>query len=95
MELSKQEFNNLRSFINDAIGLALEDDKEYLVRQRLEPVAKTYGCRSFSDFYLRLLDASNHSFRNDTIAAITTNGQSNRRESTSPTRRPPLERATI
>jgi chemotaxis protein methyltransferase CheR len=54
MELTKQEFHLFRSLIYQNCGLVIPDDKEYLVKQRLEPIAKAENCQSFGEFYLKL-----------------------------------------
>jgi chemotaxis protein methyltransferase CheR len=47
MDLPAPQYDRLRHFLRRACGLALGDDKQYLVRQRLEPVALACGCADF------------------------------------------------
>jgi len=54
MELSQQEFELLRQYIHNICGLAISDNKSYLIRQRLEPLVLKSGCSSFSEFYNEL-----------------------------------------
>ncbi|MDM8544049.1 protein-glutamate O-methyltransferase CheR [Desulfococcaceae bacterium HSG7] len=54
MELSQQEFELLRQYIYNLCGLAISDNKNYLIRQRLEPLVIKSGCSSFSEFYNEL-----------------------------------------
>jgi len=54
MELSHQEFELLRHYIHNICGLAISDNKTYLIRQRLEPLVLKAGCSSFSEFYNKL-----------------------------------------
>lgn len=54
MELSRQEFADLREQIYTLCGLTLADDKAYLIEQRLEPVARAAGCTSFRELAQRL-----------------------------------------
>ncbi len=54
MELSQQEFELLRQYIHNICGLAISDNKTYLIKQRLEPLALKAGCSSFSEFYNEL-----------------------------------------
>ena len=54
MELSQQEFELLRQYIHHICGLAISDNKSYLIRQRLEPLVIKSGCSSFSEFYNEL-----------------------------------------
>lgn len=49
-ELTPPEFEFLRGVIREECGIAVADDKEYLVRHRLEPIASAHGCRSFQEF---------------------------------------------
>jgi len=54
MELNPQEFELLRQYIHHICGLAISDNKTYLIRQRLEPLVLKAGCSSFSEFYTKL-----------------------------------------
>lgn len=54
MELSQQEFELLRQYIHNICGLAISDNKNYLIKQRLEPLVLKAGCTSFIEFYNEL-----------------------------------------
>lgn len=54
MELSQREFELLRQYIHDICGLAIADNKTYLIKQRLEPLVLKAGCSSFGEFYREL-----------------------------------------
>ncbi len=73
MELSDQDFFNLRNYIERIIGLSIQEDKKYLISQRLEPVARENGFKSFTQFYLSLQQTKDKRVNDQIIAAITTN----------------------
>lgn len=73
MELTDTEFSNLRTYIRKVCGLHMLEDKKYLVRQRLEPLAIDLGCRSFSELYMRLMDDQSEEMQNKVTLAMTTN----------------------
>jgi chemotaxis protein methyltransferase CheR len=73
MELSKEEFELLRNYIYNICGLAISDNKAYLIRQRLEPIAKAAGCNSFGEFYRKIKQTNLPIFQEKIINAITTN----------------------
>ena len=50
MELSQSTFDELRRLIHRLCGLALAEDKRYLVQHRLEPVVRSSGCQDFDQF---------------------------------------------
>jgi chemotaxis protein methyltransferase CheR len=56
--------------------LDLGEDKVYLVRQRLEPVAESEGCHSFEELAAKLGAHADERLRDKIIAAITTNESS-------------------
>ncbi|MDM8550984.1 protein-glutamate O-methyltransferase CheR [Desulfobacterales bacterium HSG2] len=73
MKLSSQEFELLRKYIHDICGLAISDNKAYLIRQRLEPLAMAHGCNTFSEFYQLISRSSLPMLQEKIINAITTN----------------------
>jgi chemotaxis protein methyltransferase CheR len=73
MELTKTDFNNIRSYIYKLCGLAIPDEKKYLIQQRLEPFAASTGCKNFSQFYQKLVLDESPAFKHEIIAAMTTN----------------------
>ncbi len=73
MELSRTAFDLLRAFVHDICGLAIGDDKQYLVRQRLQPLVESTGCGSFEDFYHHVKHNCPAHVREEIIHAITTN----------------------
>lgn len=71
VKLSHGEFVRLRQVIHSLCGLHLSDEKEYLVRHRLEPVAQAHGCADFEGL-LSLLRHPSAELRDEVIEAITT-----------------------
>jgi len=72
MELSRAAFDSLRREIRRLCGIVLSEDKEYLVRHRLEPVVRLAGCRGFQEFCERLAQGGSVHLREAVIEAITT-----------------------
>ena len=73
MELSNKEFHLLSRYIYDLSGIVLGESKSYLIRQRLEPIVETVGCRSFLEFYERIQEDALPRIEEQIINAITTN----------------------
>ncbi len=73
MELSQNEFDLLRKYIYELCGIALNDDKQYLIRNRLGPVAKSRDYRSFFEYYNALRNNLIPDGRDEVLNAITTN----------------------
>jgi len=72
MELTRAAFDDLRRSIHRLCGIALSEDKEYLVRHRLEPVVRRCGCRSFDEFRAKLAGSEAVQLQEAIIEAITT-----------------------
>lgn len=72
MELTRAAFDDLRRSIHRLCGIVLNDDKEYLIRHRLEPVARRYGCRDFDEFRAKLAGSEAVRLQEAIIEAITT-----------------------
>ncbi|OQY55630.1 MAG: hypothetical protein B6245_19550 [Desulfobacteraceae bacterium 4572_88] len=73
MKLSRPEFILLRDYIHSICGIAITDNKTYLVQQRLEPLALALGCRNFSEYYQKITKNPLPIFQEQIINAITTN----------------------
>lgn len=73
MELARATFDDLRSLIHRLCGLALTEEKVYLVRHRLEPVALANGCTSFEAFAQKLRGPGGPALHDAIVEAITTN----------------------
>ncbi|KPA13949.1 chemotaxis protein CheR [Candidatus Magnetomorum sp. HK-1] len=73
MNLSKQDFDYIRQYIKANCGIALKDDKKYLIHQRLEPLLKSYQIKSFSELTVQLMRNLSTKLHEDIILAMTTN----------------------
>jgi chemotaxis protein methyltransferase CheR len=72
MELSPSTFDELRRLIHRLCGLALSDDKAYLIRHRLEPLVRGAGCRDFEGFAQKLRGPKGEALHDPIVEAITT-----------------------
>ncbi|MGR3218824.1 MAG: CheR family methyltransferase, partial [Candidatus Anammoxibacter sp.] len=73
MELTKSDFENLSRFVYKTCGIVIKDEKTYLIQQRLEPIAKSIGCKNFAELCFKLSANCSSSLHDQIIAAITTN----------------------
>jgi chemotaxis protein methyltransferase CheR len=73
MELSHQEYDLLSKYIHELCGLVIPEEKSYLIRQRLEPVAMTEGCESFRELFGKIKSGEIPDIEEQIIDAITTN----------------------
>ncbi len=71
MELAPRTFLELAAIIRHESGIALADDKSYLVRHRLEPLVRSEGLDSFDRLAQRLRARGANGLRNAVIDAIT------------------------
>jgi chemotaxis protein methyltransferase CheR len=72
MHLSRQTYDELRQAVYRLCGLVLGEDKAYLVRHRLGPLARACGCRTFEEFGARLRRPGSEALRDEVVEAITT-----------------------
>lgn len=72
-QLTQREFDLFRDFIERNCGIALRDDKRYLVETRLAGLVSETGSTSFADFYRKLDRNPAPRLRNQIIDAMTTN----------------------
>ncbi|MEW5056381.1 MAG: protein-glutamate O-methyltransferase CheR [Cycloclasticus sp.] len=73
MSISRQEFHRFRDFLMQRSGIALSDNKQYLVNNRLRPLIVEAGVDSLSDL-LSLIDAMpNNDLAVKAVDAMTTN----------------------
>jgi chemotaxis protein methyltransferase CheR len=72
MELSRTAFDELRRLIHRLCGIVIADDKEYLIRHRLEPLVKKSGSSSFDEFSEKLLGLDGLPWQEAIVEAITT-----------------------
>lgn len=73
MELSITDFERFQRLIYDMCGLVVPEGKEYLIKQRLEPLATAMGHTSFDAFYHQVVGDSSSRVRDKIVEALTTN----------------------
>lgn len=74
VEPSDEEFKKLRDLIRQACGIALGDDKRYLITQRLSPLLRPSGCKNYMELMQKASsDAAGAALRDKLIEAMTTN----------------------
>lgn len=67
------EFDLFRQFLQDACGIALGDNKQYLVSNRIRRLLEEHKLHSFSDLVRALKQNTNRRLRDQVIDAMTTN----------------------
>lgn len=67
------EFDHFRQFLQDACGIALGDNKQYLVSNRIRRLLEEYRLSSFSDLVRELKKNSNRRLKEQVIDVMTTN----------------------
>ena len=71
--LSPQEYDTLRGFIEAESGIALGEDKQYLLESRLKGLLPQFSCRSYRDLFTMAKANGHPLIRQKIIDAITTN----------------------
>lgn len=72
MQVRPEELQQVARVVQDACGIVLDDTKAYLVESRLSRLAEELGCKSFSEYALRLRSGREPALRSRLIDAITT-----------------------
>jgi chemotaxis protein methyltransferase CheR len=67
------EYDFLRKLLKERSGLALSDDKQYLIESRLVPVMRKSGLGGLSDLVDKLKSAQAEPFVGEVVEAMTTN----------------------
>lgn len=67
------EFDHFRQFLQDACGIALGDNKQYLVSNRIRRLLEEYKLSSFSDLVRELKQNRNRRLKEQVIDVMTTN----------------------
>jgi chemotaxis protein methyltransferase CheR len=80
MHLTSAAFNEIRKAVHDLCGIVIAEDKQYLVKARLEPVLLTNGLASYELLASQLRKPDSHLLRDQMIEAITTNETSFNRD---------------
>ncbi|MGE3780069.1 MAG: protein-glutamate O-methyltransferase CheR, partial [Pirellulaceae bacterium] len=71
-ELTSAAFDELRRLIHQRCGLALGDDKAYLIQHRLEPIIAAHGWRSFEQLCTALREPEASQLVDEIVEAVTT-----------------------
>lgn len=70
--LTEEEYKVLMKYIYSICGITLNEDKKYLIHQRLEPLAESMHC-SMSELVRKIAQTPDFHLRDKIIVAITTN----------------------
>jgi len=73
MKITPTEFKLLRDFLEERSGICLNEDKAYLLENRLSSLIESYKCRDFSEFYYTLKSGQHRDLENKLIDTMTTN----------------------
>jgi len=71
--LTKNEYESFRTFLEDACGIVLGENKHYLVTSRLTRLLDEFNCSSLGVMIEKIKLASNTSLKSKIIDAMTTN----------------------
>lgn len=72
-ELGQQEFDQFRQFLEDACGISLGDNKQYLVTNRIRRILEENGIASFGELVKALRQGFNRKLKDQVIDSMTTN----------------------
>lgn len=72
-EITPQEYEAFKSFLQDACGILLGENKQYLVKSRLRRILEENQMTTLGDLLQRLKNSSRSSLREVVIDAMTTN----------------------
>lgn len=73
MEITREELSLLQNHIYKICGLVIPDNKEYLIKQRLDCIVKKYKYKNFFALYNDLLKGNGSCLEAEVINRITTN----------------------
>lgn len=71
--LTDRDFEKFQQYIHRLCGLFIQEEKRYLIQQRLEDLVLECGCKDFAEFYERINEHATQDLHDRIIAAITTN----------------------
>lgn len=71
--LEQAEFDQFRVFLKDACGIALGENKQYLVANRVRRLLEDYNLHSFGELVSALKNNTNRRLRDQVIDVMTTN----------------------
>ncbi len=70
--IARDEFALIRSYIEEACGILLPEDKSYLVQTRLTELLGEQGCHTFYELYRTARNDPSNALRDKIVDAITT-----------------------
>ena len=73
LDRTSQDYNMFRTFLEEACGILLGDNKAYLVNSRLKPVMAKHQIESLGDLVVKLKSPSSRNLREEVVDAMTTN----------------------
>ncbi len=73
MQISQQEYDAFRRFLEQACGIVLGDNKHYLVTSRLSRLMRDFDIPAFGELMQRLQKQPNGKLRESIVDAMTTN----------------------
>jgi chemotaxis protein methyltransferase CheR len=73
MPISSEDFDYIRSLVEDHSAISLDSSKEYLVESRLYPLARQEGLASLGDLVSQLKSNSSADLHRKVVEAMTTN----------------------
>jgi chemotaxis protein methyltransferase CheR len=71
--LSNEEFSCMKEFVEQHCGIALSDQKAYLIESRLAHLLVEYDCPTYSDLCFKAKNDRGTTLRNQIVDAMTTN----------------------
>jgi len=80
MQLTPSAFDDIRNAVHDLCGIVIAEDKQYLVKSRLEPLLQSNGLASYDSLVQRLKQPNSLLLQEQVIEAITTNETSFNRD---------------
>ncbi len=72
MQLTPAAFNEIRKAVQDLCGVVIAEDKQYLVKSRLEPILRSNGLSSYDLLVERLKQPNSLPWQDQLVEAITT-----------------------
>ncbi|MBX2860946.1 MAG: protein-glutamate O-methyltransferase CheR [Vampirovibrio sp.] len=73
ISIEQDEFDLIRQYIEQECGIALENDKTYLIESRLSRMVLENGCDNFREFYQKAKNDTSSQLRDKIVDAMTTN----------------------
>jgi chemotaxis protein methyltransferase CheR len=72
-QLTADEFRLIRSLVQKECGIAVGDEKSYLIETRLSTLVVEAGCETFRQFYDKVVAQPQLKLRDKIVDAMTTN----------------------